>query len=449
MRTYHTIRCLAAMMLSFISFTSFAVTQKEMEQARAIAAKAWMRCANNGSDYLDPIQPTSLSELEGKLKAAEKENIKKFKSVAMASDYASWDRNRLAEYWSSVFLADPSLKIENIGYAKKMTHNAVSAMKVSEPEQAEPLRPEADATTQDAPTLPDPIAQAEEVAPLNDDTDAALRAAEDSLLNLKAENPVEESKSDDGGTAIYIVILCLLVAAVIGLVIYATKVFRKSDADEDFEDSPSRREKERTEIPTHTTVNIHTPAPTPASVSASDEQTDILAVRNREIKSLMAENAELRREIEDYKLHLKSVKKRLAAYEEAREKHPTPRATAVSTPITEEMSKATSAKTRRTIYLGKAARDGIFLRAERELNPDQSLYRLISTDGLTGTFTVVDDAEVEQRVVDDPHLLDNACLCPDADTSYAHESVMTERSGTAIFESGRWRVLRKAQVRLI
>ena len=40
---------------------SFAVTDKEMEQARAIAAKHYLRYANNGSDYLDKINPSSVS----------------------------------------------------------------------------------------------------------------------------------------------------------------------------------------------------------------------------------------------------------------------------------------------------------------------------------------------------------------------------------------------------
>ncbi len=39
---------------------SFAVTDKEMEQARAIAAKHYLRYANNGSDYLDKLTPSSV-----------------------------------------------------------------------------------------------------------------------------------------------------------------------------------------------------------------------------------------------------------------------------------------------------------------------------------------------------------------------------------------------------
>lgn len=421
-----------------------AVTKQEMEQARALTAKAWMRCANNGSDYLDPLSPSSLQELETKLKAIEKENIKKFKSVGAAADYASWDRDRLAQYWSSVFLADPALKIENIGYAKKMAYNAINAMKVADPVPAEDASPTASNQNPDenmaTPALPDPIASAEEVDAFSQNDGSQLKAAEDSLLNMEGDKIETDEKASDGSTTIYIIILCALVAAVIALVIYATKVFRKPDDNDDFIDSPSAREKEnnKQQEPRHTTVNINT-APAP-----SLSENELMASRNREIKSLAAENAELRREIEDYKLHIRNLKEKLAAYQGA---------PIVRKPVEEQIPEptkreATPQRRERTIYLGRASRDGIFTRAERELNPEQSVFRLVSSDGLTGTYTIVDDPQVETRILEDTRLIDNAVSYPETD-GYHHDSIMTERSGTAIFESGRWRVLRKAQIRLI
>lgn len=427
--------------------SSSAVTRQEMEQARALAAKAWMRCANNGSDYLDPIQPASVADLESKLKAAEKENIKKFKSVAMATDYESWDRDRLAQYWSAVYLADPALKIENIGYAKKMAYNAVSAMKVAKPAEPEQqAAPEATAEQEATPQLPDPVTTPDEATPIVDDTDARLQATEDSLMNIQAEPTVREQSSDDGGTTLYIIILCVLVVAVIALVVYATKVFKKSGEEEDFEDSPTRRQPEPTH---HTSVTINTPA---ATTTPTTDDSDLIANRNREIKGLSAENTELRREIDDYKAHIRMLKDKLAAYESATvaavSEPVAPRRRPEPAPVQTEPASRQPQRQRRTIYLGRANRDGIFLRAERELNPDQSIFRLVSTDGLTGTFTVADDAEVENRIISDPAILDHAAVCTDSD-SYNHDNVITERSGTAIFESGRWRVLRKAQVKLV
>jgi hypothetical protein len=103
----------------------------------------------------------------------------------------------------------------------------------------------------------------------------------------------------------------------------------------------------------------------------------------------------------------------------------------------------------RKIYLGRANSAGMFVRAEKELNPDQSVFRLVSTDGITGTFSVVTDIEVQDRILEDPQAaLEYACVCDDYDTVDRTE-INTDRNGTAVFESGRWRVLRKAHISLI
>ena len=80
---------------------AYAVTDKEMEEARTITAKAYLRYANDGSGYLDDITVTSMSELNAKLKQKEKENIKAFNSVKVPSDYASWDKEKLVEFWAA------------------------------------------------------------------------------------------------------------------------------------------------------------------------------------------------------------------------------------------------------------------------------------------------------------------------------------------------------------
>jgi hypothetical protein len=90
----------------------------------------------------------------------------------------------------------------------------------------------------------------------------------------------------------------------------------------------------------------------------------------------------------------------------------------------------------------------MFVRAEKEINKDKTVFRLVSKDGITGTFAVVDDYEVQDRILDDPeNELGNACFCDDFDNTDRTE-IITERNGTAIFESGRWRVLRKAHITL-
>ena len=82
-----------------------AVTDKEMEEARAITAKAYLRYANDGSGYLDEVSAKTMSELNSKLKAKEKENIKAFNSVKVPTDYASWDKEKLVEFWAVTFFS--------------------------------------------------------------------------------------------------------------------------------------------------------------------------------------------------------------------------------------------------------------------------------------------------------------------------------------------------------
>ena len=70
-------------------FTASAVTDKEMEQARTIATKAYLRYANDGSGYLDKLNPKTMAELEKNLKPKEKENLKAFKAIPVQIGRAS------------------------------------------------------------------------------------------------------------------------------------------------------------------------------------------------------------------------------------------------------------------------------------------------------------------------------------------------------------------------
>lgn len=235
-------------------------------------------------------------------------------------------------------------------------------------------------------------------------------------------------------------VLCVLVALVVALIIYATRTSKKNnkpardDDDDDSTDPEEERESRRE--------------------SMHDSRME------EELRSLTAENAELRRAVEDYKFHLNSLKAELEAEKRRVTMLRTERAAANAQSAERERVqtepaaaaprvKGTPERLRRNIFLGRANRDGIFLRAEREVNLDQSLFRLVSNDGVTGTFTVIEEPEVEARIMADPDgTLAYSCILTDRDT-FGRESVVTERPGTAVFESGRWRVLRKAQVKLV
>ncbi len=103
-----------------------------MEEARTITARAYLRYANDGSGYLDDFKATTMSQLESKLKAKEKENIKAFKSVKVPSDYASWDKAKLVEFWGVTFFTSPNLA-EKGKVARSRVKQRINAMTVAAP----------------------------------------------------------------------------------------------------------------------------------------------------------------------------------------------------------------------------------------------------------------------------------------------------------------------------
>ena len=101
----------------------------------------------------------------------------------------------------------------------------------------------------------------------------------------------------------------------------------------------------------------------------------------------------------------------------------------------------------RTIFLGRANAKGIFVRADRSLNIGNSIYRLDTTDGYAGTFRVANDPTVwEMALLTPRESLSGACSCAELENTEGKERIVTDSSGTAIFEGGCWKVIRKAKI---
>ena len=123
--------------LAILPLAAYAVTDKEMEEARVIAAKLYLRWSNDASGYLDDVNATSMSDLQSKLKAKEKENLKAFNSVRTPADYKSWDKQKLVEYWGKTFFTSPGLSADG-KRAKDRVRKQVEKIKVSAPVKEEP-----------------------------------------------------------------------------------------------------------------------------------------------------------------------------------------------------------------------------------------------------------------------------------------------------------------------
>ena len=97
-------------LIAFVAVASSAwgVTREEMEQARTITAQAFLRYMNNGSDYLDKLDPVRVSDLKNSLKTKEKENKKIFESIEYPKIefYGQWSKDDLLKYWGTDFWND-------------------------------------------------------------------------------------------------------------------------------------------------------------------------------------------------------------------------------------------------------------------------------------------------------------------------------------------------------
>ena len=491
-------------LLAAFAAGSRAVTPEELEQARTHAAIVYLRNANPGSDYLDKVSVGSRSALRAKLRNdKDRDNLELFnRKLPSTSGYESWDKEKLSDYAQKAVSAPGNY--QSTGFARSQVKKRISAMAVKAPSgtarpaddtQARQPEEQPPADSVPAAVLPDAMDTRQAEA------DSALSAAEDSLM---AQQPQQQEVASSGSNTVYIVILCILVALVVVLVVYAARYFSRQEkekrgeerfvigGEERFviggEERPASRGEERS------VSGRPDPLSAPATPSRPTERREDRDTHRRSrvepelepddnpqrvIESLRAENRELRRACEEYKYHinyLKSEKEKADADRartgantalgpQARAEEPAPVVTLndrytqrreQQQPGVGQAGPARHAETQpaprpgqRIIYLGRANREGMFVRAERSLNPQHSLFRLQTTDNVSGTYTVADDPEVASRVLANPDLLMAvSCELEDTDT-YGKESVDTVTPGTAIFEGGRWRVLRPALIRFI
>lgn len=419
----HIIRILSIVAVLAGVFPAHAVTDKEMDQARAIAAQCYLRYANDGSGYLDEVNPTSMADLEKVLKQKEKENIKAFKAIPVPKDFPSWDKAKLVEYWTATAFSTKGL-IEKGRGGKSRARKKINALSISAPS----------ATAEAASAAPAPEASP---APANEAPAApvATPSASDSVVPQVQLDPLSddslfvdeeaEVKKESNNTWIYIVILCILVGVVVALVVFASNVMKKSaggrqSSGADVDAIRAKFEK------------------------VLKEKDAEIARQAKEIESLESENGTLRERMERLEAELSSLRSRSAvASSPAREPSAALRPAAAS----KEQSARQDASRLRTIYLGRANSKGIFVRADRVLNPGNSVFRLDTTDGYAGTFRVASDPSVWELGLDNPvEVLSGACLCADIDDTAGMERIVCDSAGTAIFEGGCWRVIRKAKI---
>lgn len=425
-------------LITILSFAlpSWPITEKEMEQARVIAAKAYLRYANDGSGYLDDIKASTMSELQSKLKPKELENLKTFNSVKVPSDYSSWDKSKLTEFWGSTFFTSPNLADKG-KQAKSTVRRRIAELLVDDKKVETPAEEEKPAEeTEPAPTESEPVAPTATV----EKPDTTQLLADQQAVADDAANS-QELKKDNGETWIFTIILIVLIGVVIWLVVFAANIMKrqgqeKSNSD-NYDSDPQPEKPRRRESAAAQPVSM--------PVAANNE---IERELREQVRLLDEENAQLRRQLrtaneEATRLHTELENARALLANNARQQ-------SQATPArTSEASAAPARNMPNVVYLGRVNRDGIFVRADRRITPGATIYRLDTRDGLVGTFHVVDEPEIVDFALTNPaEYLGHGCASnEDLLDTHGVSRIITDNAGTALFEEGRWKVLRKSRIR--
>ncbi|MDE6298471.1 MAG: hypothetical protein K2M10_02310 [Muribaculaceae bacterium] len=433
-----------------ISLPALAVTPKERDQARALAAKAYLRFANDGSGYLDEVKPSSMADLEKQLKTKEKENIKAFKNIPVPSGYEGWTKEQLADYWVKAF-STKGLTEKGRG-GKTRARKYINEMTIAPAAAATPAETPAAAPAAEAPKPAE--APKQSPAPAADPGLAVVDSARQTLEKAEAivENGIDETPDPQiekvsNHTGLYVVILIVLVAVVIVLVVFASNAMKKNEAnarkkgDEIFPSAPV--------VDDNGAINAMREKYA-ASLTAKNNE---IAALSKKVEALTTEKAALQGKIESLTGEIAGLRSRLAGAASALEAAkaaakpalaPAPTHTAVKAPA----APADDAPEVRSIYLGIANAKGIFIRADRSLIAGHSVYRLDTTDGYSGSYRVVNDPGVWEMGLSQPaKVLAGGCISPDLEATEGMSRIVTESAGTAIFENNCWRVLRKAKIR--
>ncbi len=466
---------LAVILMQFGVASVYAVTDKEMEQARVIAAKTYLRYANDGSGYLDDIKPKSMADLESRIKPKEKENLKAFKAVGLPKDYASWDKAKLVEYWSVTFFKSPGLT-EKGKMARARVRKNIGNMTVTPPQsEAEKKAAQTKAEAEKKAAENEKIAEAKGTSESQEavsgessaaDENKAIDAISDSIGNVEKKAADLEMQGDDikeekSHTWIYILVLAVLVGVVVWLVTFASNVMKKNQNGQDErvrseEDRLAERQaneasKEMREKFAATLVQKN------ADISQLNAKVEHLNHENQSLKRdmevLVAETGSLRTRLSDAQRQLEEIRQAASSAMAAPvSRHAEGNGSATQQPVaasrqTEASEAVTHQRRARTIYLGRVNTKGIFVRADRELNIGNSIYALETTDGYAGTYRVVADPTVwEMALLTPQQSLMGGCMGEDLDLPEGNAKVVTDSPGTAVFEGGCWRVIRKARI---
>ncbi len=467
----------ALTLLGATALPASAATDKEMDRARAVAAQVYLRYTNDKSDYLDGFKPQSVADIRAKVSghSEDEANLQKFLAAPVSNDYPNWGKEELVRYWSSDFFSGSGLSDKAADTRNRRIQARLNTMDVTPPS-----------------AQPDPSEQSQQEQPsenmnpnmteITAPTPVDVTAPAVDTTKVEETETITETDKGSSNLWIYIVLLIVLIGVVIALVVYALKSMRGQNAE------PQPKKTDAYERDSYRPE----PAPAPARQRGGYESDGdgryarVIAAKDDEIDSL-------RRELEDSRAHSEQLAARLGALQlevqrlteentamKSQQMPPTvipapapgaPRGYNLEreTPIapvtpapapmthprqpryTDEPAQPRTAPrgNERVVFLGRVNRDNVFVRADKQLVSGKTIYRLVTTNGVTGSFYVEPDPVIMGWVSLDPETaLAGGCSIVNPTRIDSFSRIVTDAAGTAIFEDGCWKVLRAATVRL-
>ncbi|MDE5847575.1 MAG: hypothetical protein K2H71_09505 [Muribaculaceae bacterium] len=102
------------------------------------------------------------------------------------------------------------------------------------------------------------------------------------------------------------------------------------------------------------------------------------------------------------------------------------------------------------VFLGYVNQKGLFTKASRSLNVESSVYRMDVPDGFHGKFRVVNDAEILERLLENPEQwLGGGCSIENPEDADIAAEIVTLEPGEALFADNSCRVTKKARIKFI
>ncbi len=470
----HIIKFFVIAVAIVIAIPSFAVSQQEMEQARTLAAKHYLRYANNGSDYLDKINPATMAELTKALKSKEQENIKAFNAVAVPTDYASWDKAKLVEYWGTTFFKSPGLNEDGkrclsflVKDLNKISVNPASTAQ-SQPEQGRDAInsvPVGSESADKAPVSSESVGNPSDADQSQRAADLAAAEAQAAAEAADEEGAVEERPQRSSGTIWYVAILIILIGVVIWLVMYAQKSMKESgriiadhkDVEKEVREAKRAAKEEINKMREQYAASISAKN---AEIKQLRERCEALedelekAVNNAQCTMHNAQSSATSKPITDNRKPATDNRQPATDNRQPATDNRQP-ATGNRQPATDNRQPATDNRQPKNslppvVFLGYVNQRGLFVKASRSLNADSSVYRMDIPDGTNGSFRVVNDPSILDRLLGDPALwLEGGCSIENPDDADIATEIVTLTPGEARFADNTCKVLKKARIKFI